>query len=387
MGRHRHRRGQPRGRRRAARRPAVAAARRRRRQPAVPQPARHRRPHARPTDAARLRERFGDGRARLHRHREPVPARRVRPRRAGRHGGPGAAAVGAGGPRRGRRAGRDRRTRPSGRCLGSRTAPGFDAAVEVCVPVIEVGGPRHDARWSAHLARRPRGARRRPAAPVGRWATRPPRRPRSAASTTAWSTTCTSRAIGPTGSPLVTTGLVDLGRCAWGERPARIGGRTWERPGPRRRRRSTGGPPTGRGAPAGRSWWSPRRPGSWRSSSTTRGAGSPGVPLVVVLAPTERLWPLAAALAAPAVSAWLLARAAGTALTPRALKVTAALLREVPLPADARCLGRGTGGVPGRRPRGLRRRRCPPPTARDRTWRPGGSSGRERSGVRRRARR
>ena len=38
-----------------------------------------------------------------------------------------------------------------------------------------------------------------------------------------------------------------------------------------------------------------------------------GVPLVVVLAPTERLWPLAAALAAPAVSAWLLQRAAGTA--------------------------------------------------------------------------
>ena len=32
------------------------------------------------------------------------------------------------------------------------------------------------------------------------------------------------------GRPLVTTGLVDLGHCAWGERPARIGGRAWERP-------------------------------------------------------------------------------------------------------------------------------------------------------------
>jgi len=60
----------------------------------------------------------------------------------------------------------------------------------------------------------------------------------------------------------------------------------------------------------------------------------PGVPLIAVLAPPGRLAPLAAALASPAVTAWALHRVAGTALSPTALKVTASLLREVPLPID-----------------------------------------------------
>lgn len=68
----------------------------------------------------------------------------------------------------------------------------------------------------------------------------------------------------------------------------------------------------------------------------------PGVPLVVVLAPPGRLWPLAAALASPAVTAWLLQQVAGTALTPHALKVTAALLREVPLPTNEAAWEDGT---------------------------------------------
>jgi hypothetical protein len=66
---------------------------------------------------------------------------------------------------------------------------------------------------------------------------------------------------------------------------------------------------------------------------------------VVVLAPPEHLWPLAAALAAPAVSAWLLQRAAGTALTPQSLKVTAALLRDVPLPTDDEAWSAGTDAL------------------------------------------
>jgi hypothetical protein len=71
------------------------------------------------------------------------------------------------------------------------------------------------------------------------------------------------------------------------------------------------------------------------------GAWIAGVPIVVVLPRPDQQWALAAALASPAVSAWLLQRSAGTALTPTALKVTAALLREVPLPsgADAWCVG------------------------------------------------
>jgi hypothetical protein len=70
-----------------------------------------------------------------------------------------------------------------------------------------------------------------------------------------------------------------------------------------------------------------------------------GVPLVVVLAPPDRLWPLAAALAAPAVTAWALAHAAGTARTPRSLKVTAALLRSVPLPTNLEAWKVGTAAL------------------------------------------
>ena len=68
----------------------------------------------------------------------------------------------------------------------------------------------------------------------------------------------------------------------------------------------------------------------------------PAVPVVVVLAPVDRLWSLAAALTSPAVSAWLHQRAAGTALSSTALKVSAALLREVPLPTDDAAWERGT---------------------------------------------
>jgi hypothetical protein len=68
----------------------------------------------------------------------------------------------------------------------------------------------------------------------------------------------------------------------------------------------------------------------------------PGVPIIAVLAAPDRLAPLAAALASPAVTAWALHRVAGTALSPSALKVTAALLRDVPLPNDHEAWSAGT---------------------------------------------
>lgn len=57
---------------------------------------------------------------------------------------------------------------------------------------------------------------------------------------------------------------------------------------------------------------------------------------VVVVRPHDpgRLWHLAAALHAPVVSAWMLRRSAGTALSSGACKPTAALLGDVPLPPD-----------------------------------------------------
>jgi len=47
-----------------------------------------------------------------------------------------------------------------------------------------------------------------------------------------------------------------------------------------------------------------------------------------------RLWHTAAALASPAVSAWLFHRSAGSGLSPGALRISAPLLRTVPLPVD-----------------------------------------------------
>jgi len=220
------------------------------------------------------------------------------------------------------------------------TRAGFDAAVEVCVPIVDVGSPGPRARWSAHLAT----AHGVPAVELSG-----AHRLGDEATTTAG---FRSEYYGmvdhvheetdlPAGTPLVTSGLIDLGRCAWGERPARIGGRPWQRP------------VLDIGAVGGRAADWVRRTGGPKLVVATQtrvvevvvdetGRWVAGVPLVVVLAPADRLWPLAAALAAPAVSAWLLARAAGTARTPRSLKVTAALLRSVPLPTEHGAWAEGT---------------------------------------------
>jgi hypothetical protein len=221
---------------------------------------------------------------------------------------------------------------------------GFDADVDVCVPIIAVGPPGPSAApWSSYLAR----ANGVPSVDL---ATR--RTLASQATTTAAFRSeyygmvphVHEQADRPSGRPLVTTGLVDLGGCTWGERPARVGGRAWDRP------VLDTGPLEGRAA----DWV--RRTGGPKLLVATQtkvvevvvdeaGEWIAGVPLVVVLAPPERLWPLAAALAAPAVSAWLLQRAAGTALTPQSLKVTAALLRDVPLPTDDEAWSAGTAAL------------------------------------------
>jgi len=217
---------------------------------------------------------------------------------------------------------------------------GFDAAVEVCAPIIDIAASGAGTPWSTHLAR----ANGVP--PVTLAATRS--LSDEAITTAAFRSEYYGMVDGvheavelPHGVPMVTTGLIDLGRCAWGERPARVGRRTWQRP------------VLDVDALEGRAadWVRRTRVPKLMVATQTRvvevvvdelGEWIPGVPLVVVLAPPERLWPLAAALAAPAVSAWLLQQVAGTALTAQSLKVTAALLREVPLPTDATAWALGT---------------------------------------------
>ena len=218
---------------------------------------------------------------------------------------------------------------------------GFDAAVDVCVPIIEVGAaPVTSHGWSAHLAR-VHGVPAVDLAPG-------PTLGGEAIVTAGFRTEYYGMVEHvheaderPDGVALVTTGLVDLGGIAWGARPARVGGRRWDRP------------VVEVEALAGRAAdWVARTGGPKLAVATQtsvvevavdeEGSWIPAVPLVVVLAPVERLWALAAALAAPAISAWLLHRAAGTALTSRSLKVTAPLLREVPLPSDGPAWAEGT---------------------------------------------
>lgn len=60
-----------------------------------------------------------------------------------------------------------------------------------------------------------------------------------------------------------------------------------------------------------------------------------GVPgLAVIPHDPDDLWPLAAALAAPCVSAWLLRQSVGTGMSTDALRPTAPLLSRLPVPAD-----------------------------------------------------
>jgi hypothetical protein len=217
---------------------------------------------------------------------------------------------------------------------------GFEAAVDVCAPIIDVGAGAASSTWSRHLA----VANGVPAVEL-----HDEQVLGAQASVTA---AFRSEYYGmvdhvhehddrPSEARLVTTGLIDLGGCAWGQRPARIGGRTWQ------------APVIETGALEGRAaeWARRTRVPKLVVATQTRvlevavdedGEWIAGVPLVVVLAELDRLWGLAAALASPAVSAWLLARVAGTGMTRQSLKVTAPLLREVPMPTDADAWAFGT---------------------------------------------
>lgn len=218
--------------------------------------------------------------------------------------------------------------------------PGFAASVDVCIPVLDVGATDEPSRrdraghgWSVHLAR----ANGVPAVGLDARRTLGDEAETTAAFRDEYyglAAVVHEQADRPDGAPLVTTGLIELGRSAWGQRPARIAHRRWS------------APVIDVGALEGRAavWVARTRAPKLVVATQTRvvevavdesGTWVAGVPLIVVLAPPDRLWPLAAAVASPPVTAWVAARTAGTALTASALKLTAALVREVPLPADA----------------------------------------------------
>ena len=231
-------------RRRPPARARLDPVRRRRRQPSLPEPARRRHQPRRPIAPRRRSLRRCRRRVPGAGHR-PGPARRrpgrarapaVDPRHPRRRPDPAGPSLDAAaldslwwaeraGLRR-RRPHRRRHVRPTARRKG-RSAVGPAPAFE---PLAAADGTDLASRptWS-HLA----GRRRR----------HPGRSPPSTQETVGDHATATAGfrdqfyglqahvTDGPTEAPLVTAGLLEPGRCAWGERPARFAGRRLDRPG------------------------------------------------------------------------------------------------------------------------------------------------------------
>jgi hypothetical protein len=134
------------------------------------------------------------------------------------------------------------------------------------------------------------------------------------------------------GAPLVTAGLLDAGRCAWGERPARFA------------RRSFAAPRVAVDAlaPALQAWAARRLVPKVLVATQTRvveaavdptGEWLPSVPVITVVPhdPTD-LWRVGAVLCAPATTAWAAATYLGAALSARAIKLSASQVLDAPLP-------------------------------------------------------
>jgi hypothetical protein len=144
----------------------------------------------------------------------------------------------------------------------------------------------------------------------------------------------------PPGAPapaLVTSGVLDWGTCGWGERPVRYARRRWSAP--------VVDPDLLAAAPPVARRWVARTAAPKVVVATqtrvveaavdTLGTWVPSVPaLAVVPHDPDDLWLLAAAVLAPAATAWLARRAVGTALDRAALKVAKPDLTALPLPAD-----------------------------------------------------
>jgi hypothetical protein len=132
---------------------------------------------------------------------------------------------------------------------------------------------------------------------------------------------------GADGVQVITTGLIDPGRSRWGEVPATIAGRKLMRPTV--------------AVPALSARLRARLVPKVVVATQTRvieaavdvsGAWLPATPVISVLAEGSRLWPIAAALNSPPLSAWAATQHLGAARSSTALKLSAAEVRSLPLP-------------------------------------------------------
>jgi hypothetical protein len=238
--------------------------------------------------------------------------------------------------------------------------PVFGASVRVCAPVLRRGTTAPKVRrWTGGAVRRV-GAADRPG-PGATWASlRPSSAPRvrprvgptleRIATATAgfrdefYGLAASVTDDGP-GHPVVTCGLIDPGRSAWGERPARIAGRRYLRP--------TVDPSALDGALA--AWVGARLVPKVLVATQTKvveALADPGgrfVPLTPVIAVVPHdpadVWRVTAALLSPEVSAWALHHHGGAALATDAIKLSARQVLAVPLPSDERAWAEAAGAL------------------------------------------
>ncbi|MGH9186916.1 MAG: HsdM family class I SAM-dependent methyltransferase [Acidimicrobiales bacterium] len=228
----------------------------------------------------------------------------------------------------------------------------FDAAVHVCAPVFRRGEPQRDHvhRWRG-AAVRPSGSV--PFAPEPTWAAMavdlPAAAPIRTSGTVADLATATAGfrdqfyglapfvGDGIDGPRLVTSGLIEPGRIAWGERPVRFAGRRFDAPAVDLDRLAADADP------ALVRWVRDRLVPKVVVATQTRvveaavdeeGTWVPSTPVIAVHTAVDRLWDIAAALMSPPITAWALRTYGGTALAPDAVKLAARQVLEVPLPAD-----------------------------------------------------
>ena len=136
------------------------------------------------------------------------------------------------------------------------------------------------------------------------------------------------------GPPLVTSGLIEIGRHAWGERAVTFA----------KQRHAAPRVALGELEPWLRSWADQRLVPKVLLAMQTRvleacadpeGALLPGVPVVsVVPHDTGEAWLVTAALCSPVASAWAAARALGAGRSAKAIKLSAKQVAELPLPTD-----------------------------------------------------
>jgi hypothetical protein len=209
----------------------------------------------------------------------------------------------------------------------------FPARVQVCVPVLAVGEGGPVADWAGLLAE----GRGVPAVDLGRGPVLGSLAEAVAGFRQHYYGIVDHVHEGGAGAPLVTSGLLSVGACDWGTRPARFAKRTWTSP--------VVDVAAVRAADARLDRWLERvlRPKVVVATQTRvveaaadrAGGWVPCTPVVSVVPHDAGAVDLVAAvLCAPPVSAWVARRAAGTGLSPGAIRMSSELALAVPLPGD-----------------------------------------------------